>query len=190
MLHRNEHAFVEQAMVGNPRSFRELVGHFQGFVYSVAWRFTGNSAESEDLTQEAFIRLWKSRERYDKSLPMKAWLGKIITNLCLDYLKSSKRRHLSGLLSDDSMSHVEGYQNPVRELESKELHALLISLSKKLTPKQQAVFVLRDLEAFEVHEVCEMLELSSDQVKSNLYHARIAIKSQLLKIYNHSKYEL
>jgi RNA polymerase sigma-70 factor (ECF subfamily) len=185
MQYRNEQAIIEKAMVGDPISFRELVSLFQGFVYAVAWRFTGNSTESEDLTQEAFIRLWKNRERYDKSLPMKAWLGKIITNLCLDYLKSSKKRYLSSLISDDGINHMEGNQNPVKELEANELHNLLVNLSKKLTPKQQAVFVLRDLEAFEVHEVCEMLELSADQVKSNLYHARLAIKSQLVKIYNH-----
>lgn len=183
----NLQGIIEKAMMGDQYAFRTLVETFQQFVYSIAMRLTGNTDESEDLTQEAFIRLWSSRSKFNTTLSMKAWLGKIITNLCLDYIKSSRHKHHRNSLSIEHSFAKPSEKNPESELEAEELHALIMHLSENLTPKQRAVFVLRDLERFEVDEVCEMLQMSAENVKSNLYHARTFIKSRLLKIYTTEK---
>jgi len=185
MPHLNEAEIIEQAKKGDQMAFRTLVESFQGFVYSIAFRFTRNSEEAEDLMQEAFIRLWKSLDRYDQHRQMKSWLGKIITNLCLDYLKSARRKN--EIKAMDVPMHILDDTNPEKQLEAEELHSVVLKLTDRLTPKQKAVFILRDLETLEVAEVCEMLGMTAENVKSNLYYARLNMKTELVKYYNDSK---
>lgn len=92
MPNLNQRELIESAIAGDHQAFRVIVEAFQGFVYSIAFRFTGNTDDAEDLTQEAFIRLWKNLNRFDPQREMKKWLGKIISNLCLDYLKSARKK--------------------------------------------------------------------------------------------------
>lgn len=75
------------------------------------------------------------------------------------------------------------YQNPDKDLHATELSDLVYRLSNQLTKKQRTVFVLRDLEQLEVNEVCEILDMSAGNVKSNLYYARLYMKEALTKYY-------
>lgn len=185
MPHLNEAEIIEQAKSGNQLAFRALVESFQGFVYSIAYRFTGNASEAEDLMQETFIRCWKNLDRYNAEYKMKTWLGKIVSNLCLDYLKSARRKNESKAV--DFSIHIMDDANPEKEFETKELHSIILKLADRLTPKQRAVFILRDLEMLEVDEVCEILGMNSANVKSNLYYARLNMKADLLKHYTIQK---
>lgn len=165
-------------------AFRELMESFQGFAYSIAYRFTGNSLEAEDLTQEAFIRIWKNLDRYDEQWEFKTWVGKIITNLSLDYLKSASRKRELQRTSIEESFEISDTTNPQKELEVSELNQVVARLASRLTEKQQAVFILRDLELLDTHEACKILNLTADQVKSNLYHARMAMRVGLQNYYN------
>lgn len=184
MPNLNEAEIIEQAKRGDQQAFRALVESFQGFVYSIAFRFTGNAAEAEDLMQEAFIRLWKNLNRYNPDYKMKTWLGKIVTNLGLDYVKSARRKNESHVHTMDEKAQITDYMNPQKQMEAAELHSVVMKLSNTLTPKQKAVFILRDLELLEVSEVCDILNMTAEHVKSNLYYARLNMKSVLLKYYN------
>jgi RNA polymerase sigma-70 factor, ECF subfamily len=188
MPNLNEQELIEQAVAGNHQAFRQLVEAYQRFVYTISYRLTGSTDESEDIMQETFIRLWKNLSRYNYQFPLKAWLGKIVTNLSLDYLKSNKRKNEHRHISDDALTHNVSESNPARNLEAGELHSAVIKFAEKLTPKQRAVFVLRDLQMLTVEEVCEMLNMKETQVKSNLYYARLSIKGDLVKYYNNLKH--
>jgi RNA polymerase sigma-70 factor, ECF subfamily len=169
---QTEQETIALAAAGNQQAFRTLVESHQGFVYSIAFRFVRNENDAEDLTQETFIRLWKNFSRYNPEFKLKTWLGKIVTNLALDVLKSSQKKHELNAVS---------HHHPEKELSAKELHQLIRKASEQLTPKQQAVFVLRDLEQLDAKEVCEILEMPDGNMKSNLYYARLHIKEYLKK---------
>jgi RNA polymerase sigma-70 factor (ECF subfamily) len=171
---------VQKSLSGDAQSFRLLVEAHQGLAYSIAFRFTRDEQESEDIVQEAFIKTWKSISRYNKEFRFKTWLGKIVTNLCLDYLKSGRIKNKSGEKLNDTMVFSDRHEV---KLEADELREIVYQLADQLTEKQKAAFILRDLEMLEVEEVCEMLKMTAGNLKSNLYYARLKIKEGLERIY-------
>lgn len=180
---------IAKAKEGNQQAFRNLVESYQGFVYSIAFRFTDHEAEAEDLVQECFIRLWKNLHRYNSEHKLKSWLGKMITNLSLDFLKSARKKNEKNKVGlDDRLAGVDPI--PENELDASELHAVVLKLAERLAPKQRAAFILRDLEMLDVEEVCDMLGLSARNLKSNLYYARLSIKESLMKYYKLQPYEV
>ncbi len=183
MLNLSELEIIEKAKLGDQQAFRRLVESFQGFVYSIAFRFTREEAEAEDLVQECFILLWKNLNRYNPEYKMKSWLGKMITNLCLDFIKSARKKNALDKIEMTEKLNIADSATVESELNATELHSIVLKLAEQLTPKQRAAFILRDLEMLEVSEVCEMLGMTAANLKSNLYYARQSIKDSLLKYY-------
>lgn len=182
-----DHSIVEKAVAGDALAFRQLVERHQVFVHRVAYRLVGTTSDAEDITQEAFIRLWKNLSRYKPEIRMTTWLYKIVTNLCLDFLKS-RRRKMAKMTADIREDNVHIHTSPADQgMVDEELRLALEEFSSALSPKQKAVFVLRDLEDVEMKEIGEILSMAPGQVKSNLYYARkrmaelIAIRYQTEK---------
>lgn len=82
---------------------------------------------------------------------------------------------------------VQSITTPAKEMEQRELMILVQEAAATLAPKQKAVFVLRDLQGLDVTEVCTVLDMDETQVKSNLYHARLAISKKLKQQYQTDK---
>ena len=155
---------IELAKGGDHHAFRKIVEVHQGFAYAVAFRFVGNSNEAEDITQEAFIKLWKNIGKYRPEIKLTTWLYKIIMNLCLDFLKSAQRKQQ--LKTDDVESNqlIIDQASQEKQLDDAEMLGVIVALAKQLTPKQQSVFILRDLEGLPVEEVCEIIGM--DRLKA------------------------
>ena len=182
MQQAEELDLIERAQGGNNQAFRELVETHQRFVYSVAMRFTGDIAEAEDITQEVFVKLWKNLGKYREGVKLTTWLYKIIANHCFDYLKSaSKRQQLKSV--DMESAQIADAASQESHLDDRELISVITVLAKQLTPKQQTIFVLRDLEGLSIDEVCEISGMSPGTMKSNLYYARVKIREDLTKYY-------
>ncbi len=175
---------IKKAMKGDAVAFRLLVEAHQGLAYSIAFRFTRNEQESEDIVQEAFLKIWKNILRYEREFRFKTWLSKIVTNLSLDYLKSAYKKNNIDKNANDYTMIATSDEN---KLEADELKGIVYQLAEQLTKKQKAVFVLRDLEQLESEEVCRILQLSNGNMKSNLYYARLKIKEGLQKIYKNDE---
>ncbi len=176
-------------MRGDIQAYRKLVEHHQAFAYAVAYRMLGNEDEAEDMVQEVFIKLWKVLPGYRQEIKLTTWLYKIITNQCLDHLKSNYRKANQNRKSVLDLV-IQAPGTPDNELQQREWIVQVQEAAAALTPTQKAVFVLRDLQGLDVEEVCQVLEMNDTQVKSNLYHARKAIAQQLEKYYQASKTEM
>jgi RNA polymerase sigma-70 factor, ECF subfamily len=185
----SESDIIEKAMAGDMRAFRMLVEKHQSFVLSLAYRFVRDSNEAEDITQEAFVRLWKNLHKYRHEVKLTTWLYKIVTNLCLDYLKSSTRKYSQRATSVDDEMKLTVASTPDQSLLDDELRNALLKMSEELTPKQKAVFVLRDLEELDVQEVSQILNESAANIKSNLYYARLKMSELIRRFYGEKKRE-
>lgn len=174
-----ELTLIKKSVDGDNRAFRQLVEAHQGLAYSIAFRFTRDENESEDIVQDAFVKIWKNLSRYNSEFRFKTWLAKTVTNLCLDYLKSGRKKKT---VSENNLSRQEPSVHEDK-LEAEELKTIVFRLAEQLTEKQKAIFILRDLEMFSSEEVCETLQMSAGNVKSNLYYARMKIKEGLEKFY-------
>ncbi|MBL7872661.1 MAG: RNA polymerase sigma factor [Cyclobacteriaceae bacterium] len=174
---------IKAAKAGSVKAFETIVDDHQVFAYRVAFRLIGDTQEAEDIVQESFISLWKNLDRYRADLKLTTWLYRIIVNKCLDYFKSTTTKQNKNKVALQFAVALADNNNPEKEFESNELLKVIHDASKLLTPKQRAVFVLRDLEGLEVSEVCEILSISAGNLKSNLYYARLAM-SEKLKSFN------
>ncbi|HPM29221.1 MAG TPA: RNA polymerase sigma factor [Chryseolinea sp.] len=186
MQYSEELNLIKCAQGGDSHAFRKLVEMHQPFAYSVAFRFTGNAPEAEDIIQEVFIKLWKNLGKYKQGIKLTTWLYQIITNQCLDYLKSASRKHQMKNVEIKLGKQIRDYTNHEQQVDDQELLQVVTGLAKQLTPKQQTVFVLRDLEGLSVEEVCEVLKMSAGKMKSNLYYARQKIRQDLIQYYKES----
>ncbi len=170
---------IIEAKAGSKRAFGIVVDHYQGFAYRVAFRLVGKTQEAEDIVQESFISLWKNFDRYRTEIKLTTWLYRIIVNKCLDYFKSAVANQNKSNVEIELAHVIMDNNTPEKELQYNELSIAIQQAAESLTPKQRAVFVLRDLEGLDVDEVCSILSISAGNLKSNLYYARLAMSEKL-----------
>ena len=187
MKENPEPEIIGRAATGDTYAFRLLLEEYQGYALRLAMRFVRNRFDAEDIVQEVFIRIWKNLSQYRKEVKFTTWLYTIVTNRCLDFLKSRKRRreHLTDIVED--RLQIVDPDTVAKVQEDKELILLITKMTDRLTVKQKAVFILRDLEGLSVREVCEILSMSAGNVKGNLYHARIRMVEWMRKYYEEQK---
>jgi RNA polymerase sigma-70 factor, ECF subfamily len=188
MSERSDQEIVEQARRGNANAFRYLVERHQGFVYRLSYRFVAAVADAEDITQEAFIRLWKNLHRYRSDVKLTTWLYKMVTNLCLDHLKSRQNRRMNHTVELTDYKGMFSTFTADQPLIDEELYVAVDRVTADLSPKQKAVFILRDMEGMPMPDISEILSMDPGQVKSNLYYARKKV-SALITLYYQTKKE-
>lgn len=171
---------IMAAAKGDRQAFRQVVEAHQGFVYSVAFRFVNNGADAEEITQDVFVKLWKQLHTYRLDVKLTTWLYTIVTNTSLDFLKSRYGKELKQTTSLDKGKFLYA-QNPTpeEEIQHVELNQIVHEVAAQLTPKQRAVFILRDLEGLTPQEVAKSLGMSLGNVKSNLFYARQKVIARL-----------
>ncbi|NOY57728.1 MAG: RNA polymerase sigma factor [Calditrichaeota bacterium] len=166
---------------GDLAAFRQVVETHQSFAFSLALRMLCDAEDARDVVQESFIKVWQNIGQFDPNRKFTTWLYKIITNLCLDYLKARKRKNrlfsspLDSKVGNLARAEVDEEKNCM----NKELIKEIKMLAEGLTPKQRIVFVLRDLQGLEMDQVVKITGLNKSKIKSNLYHARMNIRAKL-----------
>jgi RNA polymerase sigma-70 factor (ECF subfamily) len=177
---------IRRSTEGDLAAFDKLVRSCQPYAYSIAVRLLCNEDEAEEVVQQSFIRVWKYLDRYDQRRKFTTWLYRIVTNLCLDGLRSAKRRSrlFSSIEEDDHAETIADPQSLDRMYSTEEAIRAVKALTDRLPTKQKLVFVLRDLEDLPVSEVSEITGLSAGSIKTNLHYARRAIRNLLEREYN------
>ncbi len=176
-----ETELIQKAQQGHPLAFRYLVERHQKMTYTLAYRFLNNADDAKDIVQEAFIRIWKNLDQYKPEVKFSTWLYKITTNLCLDRIKSKHHQQQKNQVSEDFK--IASSTTPEKILEQEELAAFVHHAAQTLTPKQQAVFILSDLQGLSMNEIEESLGMSKGNIKSNLYYARLAMQEKIKNIF-------
>lgn len=162
---------VERARTGDTEAFARLVDRYQQRVFWVARGMLGNDEDARDAAQEAFIRVFRSLDRFDLRLKFYTWLYQIVVNLCIDVLrKQVKRRGVSleqvgDVASGDNGSSVVG-------LESSELRQRVYRVLDELPPKYRTVMVLSDLEGIGAKDIAHMTGTTHATVRWRHHRAR------------------
>lgn len=172
---------IERVKKGDQAAFRRIVEEYRQQAFSLAFRIMCDEEEARDVVQESFIKVWQKIETYNMTQKFSTWLYKIVANSAIDRLRQIKRHNLINL--DKVISKIEylNLDNMQMEIDNKETAQLIRWIAEGLPEKQQMVFILRDLQGVDSSEVRQILNLSENSVKSNLYHARKAIREKLLK---------
>lgn len=178
-----EPEIIKKAAAGDRSAFRLLVEAHQRFIYAVAVRVLNNTHDAEDATQETFIRLWKNLPRYKAEVKLSTWLYRIVTNICLDLLKSAHYKRNRMTLDITKQTDKIHARNADGEMQLHDLTKAVEEAAAQLPHVQKIIFVLRDLQGLTPEEVSSILETSEERIKSNLYHARAAIGQYLKQHY-------
>jgi len=160
-----------------PPSWDEIVREHADRVYRLAYRLTGNSHDAEDLTQETFIRVFRSLASYQPGT-FEGWLHRITTNLFLDMVRRRNRLRMEGLPEDTDRLAGGG---PEPELVYSETHldpALQASLDE-LAPEFRAAVVLCDIEGLSYEEIGATLGVKLGTVRSRIHRGRAALRASL-----------
>jgi RNA polymerase sigma-70 factor, ECF subfamily len=166
-------------------AFEQLVRTYQPYAFSLAMRFLCDESEASDIVQESFIRVWKHIDRYDPQKKFTTWLYKIVSNLCVDRLRSLKRNRGIFLSRerDPMMEDLPDERDWEGVLSQEQVAAVIRTLSNRLTRTQKLVFTLRDLQDLNMEEVVEITGLSIGSIKTNLHYARKSIREALVRHY-------
>jgi RNA polymerase sigma-70 factor, ECF subfamily len=174
----SDHALARQAAEGDMTSFEELYARHNRRVYSLCLRMTGNTSEAEDLTQEAFIQLYRKIGSFRGESAFTTWLHRLTVNQVLMYFRKKGVRNEQ--TTDDGevpVQIVQGTADPAR-MPVIDRIALDRAIAK-LPPGYRTVFILHDVEGHEHEEIARMLGCSVGTSKSQLHKARMKLRHLL-----------
>lgn len=193
MITIDEIKCVKKAARGDASAFESLVLHYQGQIYRLCFRMTGNSEDAQDMTQEAFLKAWKNLSTFQFDSAFSTWLYRLASNCCLDLLRSMKRKPTVSLtaetededgeiidVADDAPSPEE------KAIVSQERDDLRKALAL-LDDEQRQILILRVVNDLSYTEIAEVLNIKEGTVKSRLSRARDNLRKKLDEIGNKIK---
>jgi len=180
----DEKALVASARRGDAHAFNELVSHYQGMVYNLAYRILGDAEAAADASQDTFLSAYEAVGRF-KGGSFKAWLLRIATNACYDQLRLRKRRPTSSLEaiyteSAPSSHFVNGRETPEEHALRQELGQTIQRGIDTLSADQRVALVLSDVQGLSYKEISRVTDVSVGTVKSRLSRARASLRDYLL----------
>lgn len=165
---------LEAAAGGSHAAFAEIVTrHFQP-VYRLVWRMTGGAADSEDMAQDAFVKLWKNPSQVRESAALKGWLMRVAANAVID---GTRRPRLGAL--DDAPEVVDPQAMPDAPLDRAQAARLVDSRIAMLPERQRLALSLVYFEDLSNIEAAAVMEVSVDALESLLARARRSLKDSL-----------
>ncbi|GIH89427.1 hypothetical protein Psi01_00570 [Planobispora siamensis] len=198
-------ALVDAVRSGDEWTFAGLVEPYRRELQVHCYRMVGSYDDSEDLVQETLLRAWRSRDGFQGRSPLRAWLYRIATNACLDFLRRTTRRvtryePVEGMdhgsqdpppritwlqpypdhLLEDLEGTASGEASPEAAAVSRETVELVyLTAIQHLPPRQRAVLILRDALGLPAAETATLLDMSLASVNSALQRARPALRGHL-----------
>ncbi|HUJ74442.1 MAG TPA: sigma-70 family RNA polymerase sigma factor [bacterium] len=187
--HQRDHELIAAFKGGDRAAFSELVLKYETRVYNHCLRMVNDEEESQDLTQEVFLKVYRNIRNYEHTYAFYTWLYRITVNCCIDYLRK-KRRHAQEVSltppADDDPGEAGREHSipdetfvPDKQYLNRELSSVLNQAIGQLSEKLRAIIVLKEIEGFSYEEIAEILNCSRGTVKSRLFRARERLKELL-----------
>lgn len=177
---------VRRCRAGDGAAWEEIVQTYSRRVYNLAYRFTSRADSAEDLTQDVFVRVYRSLEQYDaKQGDLQNWLMRLARNLIIDdYRKRQRAPQDQGADDlDDHKYHLRSADSSVqREMERRELGAQVQAGIDKLSSDLRTCVILRDIEELSYQEIVDLLKIPEGTVKSRINRGRIELAKILRRM--------
>jgi RNA polymerase sigma-70 factor (ECF subfamily) len=174
----NERDVIIDWKKGNKKAYEKLVRHYMRDAFLVAYGLTGNAEDARDLSQEAFIKAYQSRDRFDEARPFYPWLYRILKNHCLNLIKRGMR-YTSPLKYEDNPDRerfASPQSTPLEQLEREERKRFVRAAIDMLSEDHREIIVLKNFKGHAYQEIADILEIPIGTVMSRLYYARKALK--------------
>ena len=175
---------IERCLQGDQLAWDAIVRQYWRKVFNVAYKFVGKHDEAEDLTQDIFLKLFKSLDTFDRRANFQTWLISVSRNLCIDHYRSvrKERETIDRDVDAGDLSPVSAEIGPYASLEQSDRRELLRQALDQLAPTLRSAVLLRDIQELSYQEIAEQLHLPEGTVKSRINRGRLELARQIRKI--------
>ena len=185
----DDKTLAAEAAAGRQRAFRELLQRYERPVFSLIYRMVRDRALAEDLSQETFIRTFRSIGKYNPSYKFSSWIFKIAHNLTIDHLRKKRIDTVSlqgsrHAMTEDAQARTQPVvesrdERPDAYVENLELGSEIEAAIGRLRPHYRTVTLLRHVEGYSYNEIAEIMDLPLGTVKTYIHRARLELKEAL-----------
>ena len=173
--------YIDRVKNGDREAFATLIEKHKSMVYTVAYRIVKNHEDAEELTQDAFLKVFQSIGQFEQRSKFSTWLYRIIYNAAISSIR--KKRIESTMLEPmiiENFSDEEIFEN-LDQLDDDDQKALVESLMKKLNPEEGALITLYYMEDCSTQEIAEIMGLTQSNVKVKLHRIRKQMLTELMR---------
>ncbi len=183
MLMETDTALVMDIKAGNRKALGKLVERHKKAAYRMALGLVGNKDDAFDISQEAFLRVYRSAETYDEKQPFLPWFYTIISNLSKTWLRKRQTRDNRMVDVDDASFLLVDTANPEDSLLKKESVAMLRQALLELDFEDREIITLQHFRGMSYDEIADLLGIPKGTVMSRLYYARKKLGSLMRRYY-------
>jgi RNA polymerase sigma-70 factor, ECF subfamily len=183
---QNDQVLIDRLCSGDQSAFHDLVGRYKKKVYYLAYDITGDHHEAEDISQEVFMKIYRSLKTFRRDAKMSSWLHQITVNASID---SIRRKSVRRAKSGSELDNVETEENlvasgahnldPVRSTESIQIQNRITQALQKISPRERVVFVMCHYNGLKLKETAEILDVTLGTVKSLLFSAIKKLRKEI-----------
>ena len=185
---------VRRCISGDAAAWAEIVQRYKRRIYNICYRFAGSADDAQDLTQEVFIKMYRTLNSYDVDRgAFMTWVTTVTRNLLVDHFRKTKQGRLTDSLDTTSSDHEDamplGEQIPDRRpapdsnVQSREARDVVHEALQKLSPELREAVILRDLQDMDYKEIATVLKVPEGTVKSRINRGRAELARLLQRTY-------
>ena len=180
-----DHSLVSRCLGGDEAAWEDLVRQHTRQVYGLCFRFTNSTQEAQDLTQEVFLRVFKTIKTFRSTEgSFGTWLARVTRNLLIDHYRRTRQQRVTDSI-EDQLPVLEqagtSANRPDQALAGREASEILQATLQKLSPDLREAVILRDLQEMEYREIAEVLDIPEGTVKSRINRGRAELARLLRK---------
>lgn len=175
---------IERCLRGDQIAWEEIVKQHWRKVFNVAYKFVGSHEQAEDLTQDIFLKIFRSLDTFDRRANFQTWLISVSRNLCIDHYRSvrKERQTIDRDVPAEDLSPASSTVSPLAALENRDLAALLRQALGSLPASLRTAVLLRDIQELSYLEIAERLHLPEGTVKSRINRGRKELARQIVRL--------
>ncbi|MVP02006.1 RNA polymerase sigma factor [Paenibacillus lutrae] len=183
MEHLTDEQLVERVRQGDAEAYRYLVDRHKSYVYTLIFRMVNQRETAEDLSQDVFLKLFRSLSHFRGESKFTTWLYRMTVNLVTDYLRAQRRRPVVPLLDRLKTWLVDRRTEPeeqaIRHEESDTVHRMLAELPEKY----RLVIYLYHFKQLSYQEIADVTDLPLKTIETRLYRGKAMLKQKWLEVY-------
>lgn len=177
---------VESAISGNFEAFDSIMIHYRDRLFGVIYNMTLNHSDAADLTQETFVKAFRSISKFKRKSSFFTWIYRIGVNLTLTFLKKKRSKYFfsfdqffGNTSNSDSQLFLSKENSSVKNTLLNELHEKLNEALSKLSDKHRTIVVLYEIDGISHKEIAEIMNCTEGTVRSRLHYAKLQLQSLL-----------
>ena len=177
-------ALIQRCLRGDQHAWEQIVRLYWRKVFNIAYKFVGKHDEAEDLTQDVFLKIFKSLDTFDRRANFQTWLISVSRNLCIDHYRSvrKERQTIDRDVDANELTPASSEPGPIAALEQRDRVVLLRHALARLPDTLRTAVLMRDIQELSYQEIADRLRLPEGTVKSRINRGRTELARHVKKL--------